>query len=161
MCPVNFEQAYKEALASAPDNIATLDTITISHSTFAQPFRFVRAEEDQTLDGDLYIARQFDIKLPEMSAASSGGLQLQISDIDYSVVAAADKAVNTLEPMLVLYQGFMTTEVGAQVAFTTPLEGTSLQLKGTTLTINATYPDLVNKKIPNDKYTTEEFPGLR
>jgi hypothetical protein len=159
--PIDFQQAYKEALASAQEDITFTDTLTISHPTFPAPFRFARADKDVTLAGNVYIGRQFSMTLPQLKAKSAGGIQITITDIDFSVGATLDAAVSSLTPITILYQGFISTESTVQAEFSAPLEATRIAINGRTLVLTGTYPDLINKKIPSQEYTSNNFPGLR
>lgn len=159
--PFSFEEAYKEALASAPADVTIIETITIDHPTFPSPFRFARTDKDVTLDGDVFSGSQFEVTLPQMSAGSSASLQISVSDIKLNVGKELDVAAESLVPITVLYQSFLTTETSAQAEFSAPLEGTQLSLQDRTLVMSATYPDLVNKKIPAIEYSTNLMPGLR
>ncbi len=159
--PLDFTAAFREAVANNPDNVTFIDAFTINHSAFPAPFRFCQADKDLTLDGNLFLGRQFSATPPEMKAKSSSGIQIQIVDIDNSVGLFLDAAMETLEPISVLYETYMSTETVAQASFSAPLEGTKLSITGGTLALTATYPDIINKKIPAQQYTTNLFPGLR
>ena len=59
--PVEFTVAYAEAAAQASPDVVVTDTVTISHSTFPSDIRFAQSEIDVTIDGDVYLGRQFSI----------------------------------------------------------------------------------------------------
>jgi len=159
--PISFTQAYKEALASAPTDVTTIDTLVLNHSTFPTPLYFARAEYDITLGGKVYTGRQFSYKLPELSSKSNSGLSITITKIGRQTIRFIDAAVITLEPITVLFQSWIEGVSGPQAGFDSVLESNSVSLKNNDVTISAGYPDLVNLKVPRIVYTTEEFPGIR
>jgi len=159
--PFDFTEVWEEAAASNPDNVTHTDTITLNHSTFPAPVRLALTDKDVTLDGDLYEGIQFDSTLPVMEAKSSGGLVLNIADIDFNIGSLLDAVVATLEPMSVLWKSFLSTQTVAQAEFSKALEATGISLNGRSMQVTATYPDIINKKVPDENYTLNDFPGLR
>lgn len=157
----NFTTAYKEAVAQNITDVIHIETITIDHSSFAEPLRFAKSDNDFVDGANTYKAVQFSISLPEVSSGSSSNINIILTDIDFAITTLIDQIATGLEHVTVLYESFMNTESGPQSAFTAPLEVVQAMLKGRELTLTASYPDLINKKIPALKYTTTLFPGLR
>ncbi len=158
---ISFTQAYKEALASAPTDVTTIDTIDMDHPTFPQPLYFARSEKDIELGGQTYLGRQFKFKPPEISSKSNSSLHLTIGDIRRQTIRFVDAAVKTTDPITVLFQSWILGVSGPQAGFITALESNNITLKNNKMVLSAGYPDLVNLKLPKIVYTTEEFPGLR
>ncbi|PCI27877.1 hypothetical protein COB55_04880 [Candidatus Wolfebacteria bacterium] len=159
--PISFTQAMKEALASAPTDVTTIDTMVLNHPTFPSALYFARSEYDIELDGQVYIGRQYKIRFPQMSAKSNSSLSITLSKIGRQTISYIDAAVITLDPITVLAQSWILGTSGPQSGFETALETRVVTLKNNDLNLTAGYPDLVNLKVPQRVYTTEEFPGIR
>lgn len=161
MPPINYTQVFKEAAASNPDDVVRTDTITIDHSTFAQPFRVALSDKDITLDGDLYFGAQFTTTLPTMEAKISSGIQVDIRDINFDISSLIEDVLKTSEPMTLIWKSFLSTQVAMQAFFSKTLDVNSISLRGRTLSLKAAYPNISNKNVPSEKYTLNDFPGLR
>ena len=159
--PISSTEAMKEAYAKAPTDIQTVDTIVLDHSLFPFTLRFVRSEFDMSLQGNTYLGRQFKYSLPEVSAKSNTGVNITVTDIDRTYIQHIDNAVQTTEPITLLFNTWIIGTYEPQAGFDNALESKSISLKNGDLVMSAGYPDLVNLKIPRARYTTEEFPGLR
>ena len=159
--PVNFTEAYKEALALAPTNVSYYETMTFSHSAFPSDFRIVRAEKVMTLDGDEYLPAQFACTLPEVTAGSNGTLEVSLADVSQEITRLMDVVAKSSEKIAVDYKVFTSSEATAQAYLSAALEVKTISQSGRILTASVGYPDAVNKKIPAQSYRTNLFRGLR
>lgn len=159
--PIEYTEAYKEALASAPYDVITIDSIDISHSLFPTTLRIARCEHDITLGGYEYLGRQFSFKLPELSQKSNASLSVSIANISSLAIDYVDRAVETTEPILVKFNSWILGLSGPQAGIEQELEVNNVSVDGINLTLSASYPDIINLKLPRVNYTVEEFPGLR
>ena len=166
--PITFDQAYKEAIASARQDVAFTDTITIvlpidRYSwNGLTTYRFSRSDVDLTINGDLYQGRQFQYTMPELKANSGGTLQITISDMAVELVPIIRKALESENPVTIMFISFFVNGlVTSQANFEQTMEIKSISANNTDVIISAGYPDTVNKKVPARLYTTQEFPGLR
>jgi len=159
--PLSFTEAYKEALASAPTDITTIDTIEVSHPLFPSSFYFARSERDETFDGQVYIGKQFSYKFPQVSERSNASLDITISRVPLSSLKFIDLAAQSLDPISVLFKSWIICVAGPQAQYEAALESNGISLNNSDLVISAGYPDMVNLKVPTMVYTTELFPGIR
>lgn len=159
--PYSFTEAYKEAQASNKTSITYIDTLTINHPTFGAPLRFCRSDKNLTLDGDDYVGKQFKAIPPAVKGRSNSGMSVELSDIDRSIGPLLDELATSEIPIDILIKVFLSSQVAAQAEMVAPLEASAVVLRGRTLIISADYPDLINKRIPSDRYTTNVFRGLR
>lgn len=159
--PISFSQAYREAMASVDKNITVIDTLSLSHPVFPQVYRVAICEHDITLGGSLYYGKQVDFSFPEMMADSNPSMSIRIGNVGNQVVSWFDKTVESLEPVLLTVSSWVLGSNSPQAGIDNPLEVINFSLKGSSLEISASYPDLVNLKVPRVKYTTKEFGGLR
>ena len=166
--PITFDQAYKEAIASARQDVAFTDTITIVLPTdrytwnSVTTYRFARSDVDLQINGVAYQGRQFQYTLPELKANSGGALQITISDMAVELVPIIRKALESTDPITIMFISFFVNgALTSQANFEQSMEIKSISANNTDITISAGYPDTVNKKVPARLYTSQEFPGLR
>lgn len=169
--PVTQEQAYKEAVASARQDVSFIDTIKIvcptdrytvipSYPDFPT-FRFARSEVDLVINGDTYIGRQFNYTFPVLQANAGGTFNITISDIARDFVNLLRKVGKSSNPILIYYDSyFLNAGTMAKATFLRPMEVLQANCKDTDLVISAGYPDIINKKVPIENYTLLQFPGL-
>lgn len=153
-------EAMKEAVATAPADIPFYDAILIESTAF-DAFRFVNSEKDEVFNSLTYTAKQFRIKNPVVEANSNPTMQITVSGIDLSVADTLDDAVDSAAVITVNHQGFLSTSTAPQLQFDRALEAADITMNGNNLTITASFPDLVNRPFPFNRYNAQNFPGLR
>lgn len=162
-----LEEALKEAYASAPTNVAILETLEISHPSLPSGTLYlIKNREDLTLTLEsgqqkLFTACAFNMALP---AAGDSGLQelsITIDNIDRQVSDFVAQAVNYATPVQMLYRPYLSNNL-TQPQMNPPL---ALSLTDVTVTVfqvsgKATFADIINTKFPSDFYTRSRFPSL-
>lgn len=164
-------EALKEAYASATPDII-YSTLELRHPAFTQPIRVVRdtvsltARLESTAPYNpneyvLFVAMAFDLVKPEVSAQGVPQLTLRIDNVDRSIVASVEAAVETTQPITVCYREYLSSDLTAPQN-NPPLTMTILTVRADLLTVTATagFPDLMNRKFPTLEYETETFPEL-
>lgn len=161
--PLSFNSAYREALASANSDQTTIDTITIDHTTFSSPFRFARLDEEGTfnLGGDNYIAKKFDFSLPQVEASTNSSISISIEGVGFEYTSLIDGAMETTDPITVLFKSFIVGVGGASAYFDQTLEVSNISISNRVLSINAGYPDIINRKVSRIIYDTIRYPGIK
>lgn len=161
-----LEQALKEAYASAPSNIAVLETLEIHHPSVGDVVRLVRNREDitallETEEEVTFEAAAFALSLP---AAGENGLQeitVKIDNVDRRVSDFLLTAKDYDTPVRLIYRPYLSNDL-SQPQMNPPLE---LYLTDVNVTVfevtgKATFADIINKKFPSDYYTRDRFPSL-
>lgn len=166
--PLSFDQVYKEAVASARQDVTFVDTIVLKYYTSASPTfkRYARSDTDLEIGGVYYQGKQFSYTLPELKANTNASLNITIADVAQelapfidAILAYKDPTLGYI-PMTVLFESYIAGTAN-KANFIQPMEVQSFSLNNTDLVMQAGYPDAGNRKCPNGNYTTTEFPGLR
>lgn len=177
---MSYSEAIAEAYASAPVDTVTLDTIELYHPAFIDDFgaptaiRLVRQLEDWLLKLEVgaiigggtyvkFLACEFDVTLPEFT--EDGGtprIQLSIGNVSREITRYLEQAKQSLVPITVTYRPYLSTDTsGPQMDPPFVLEMSEVDVDVFQATGSATLEDIHNKAYPNEKYTTQTFPGLR
>lgn len=156
-----LSDAWKEAIASVDAALSYVEYLKITHSTFASDYNFSKSDTDLEINNVLYKGVQFEWNLPAVKAQTNGGISLKVSNVTRDVIDEIEVAYATDEPILVYIGSVVAGQVSATASFTQPMEVSEFGLADSDLSLNAGYPDTINKKVPSKDYTTKEFIGLR
>jgi len=164
--------AIKEAYASAPAGVVIYHTLELRHPAFTAPIRVVRdyvnltarLEASAPLDPGAmvtFIAFAFDFTKPEVSASGVPQIQIQIDNVDRSIVANIEAAMAGTDLVECTYREFISTDLSAPQN-DPPLSMTILTVTADVFRVSCTagYPNLMNYRFPRLEYDTETFPGL-
>lgn len=165
-------QALKEAYASAPAGVIIYQTLELRHPVFTQPIRVVcdRTELEATLESAApvnpgeavtFAAFAFRFSKPEVSALGLPQVQLEIDNVDRSIVNAVEAAVASSDVIELTYREFISTDLSAPQN-NPPLTLTILSISASVFAVKAVagYPNLMNLRFPTQAYDTTTFPGL-
>lgn len=164
--------AIKEAYASAPSNVIIYHTLEFRHSAFTSPIRVVcdftslTATLEATAPVDpstavTFVGFAFEFTKPEVSAVGVPQITITIDNVDRSIVANIEAAVQTTELVMVTYREFLSSDLSAPQN-NPPLTMTVMTVKATVFKVTAVagFPDLMNVRFPRLEYDAETFPGL-
>ena len=177
----DYEQALKEAYASAPTREIIHDTLEIRHPAFSdddgQPtaIRVVRGYENiiTTLEADApmhggqaveFIAGDFDFRLPGYKEGETPQLEITLDNVSREVTAYLEMAIGQTAPIEVTYRPYLASDLTAPQVdppismILTKVNAGVMQVRGT-----ATLSDVHNWPFPNTRdgiYRPERFPGL-
>lgn len=157
--PLNWNQAWAEAVASVDTTVAFIDTVEISCDSFST-YRYAVADSDLEINGNLYIGKKFSCDLPQLKSQSNGGMDIKISNVKKDIVINLDKALSQFKKINVLYAQYLAGTSG-YAKFIVPLQVTSIDTDKSDLIVHASYINTSNKKVPSKMYTAKEHPGLR
>jgi hypothetical protein len=159
--PYDYSQAWKEAVASVNSTVAFVDTISFSHASFPSTYRYARSDTDLIIQGTTYKGKQFYMSLPEIKAGVTTGINITISNVTSEIINIFKKANQSKTPILVDLKSFVPNQITMTASFATKLYVKSLGFNKSDMSMTAGYPDSTNMKLPKEKYTTRECPGLR
>lgn len=175
---MNFEDAAREAYASARNDVVILDTLEFRHPDFVdendQPtaLRFVRDHADlvATLEATAplqagqavtFLACGFELDLPSVESAAAPQLSIVVDNIGAQITRHLDAAAYSDTPIMVTYRAYADTDTSApQNSPVLTLELSSCQAVGGRITATAQLGDVVNKGFPGRDYDALRFPGL-
>lgn len=172
MTDTTLSQAIKEAYASAPSNVLIYHTLELRHPAFTAPIRVVRDYEDLTATLEataledastavLFVRFDFDFTKPEVSASGVPQMAIEIDNVDRSIVANVEAALETTDLVQATYREFISTDLTAPQN-DPPIHMTLMSISAYVFRVKAVagFPDLVNRRFPSTAYDAETFPGL-
>lgn len=166
--PGALKDAIKEAFATAQGNVATLDTLELSHSLVVEPIYLVAnmVDLDLTLEDTTehtFKGVAWHLDLPPSGDKGLQTLTLVIDNVDPEKVIAkfVDTVKGSQEPVLVKYRPYLSNDL-SQPQRTSPIV---LHLSGVSfdmfqVTGQATFRDLNNRQFLTHLYTRKRFPSL-
>lgn len=177
---ISQSEAYAEAAAFAKAGEPVLLTLAIYNSAIVNPrtgqqfvvylvqdFHDLRAtlEADAPLDaGQEVVFRPvpFKASLPdESSDAPAGTVLIELSNVSRQLVPYLEAAARSTEPIEMIFRTYLRSDTSA------PHEMPPLRVQATgatvttdTVTLQAGFGDLTNRRFPRVEYTAQEFPCL-
>jgi len=172
MTDSTLKQAIKEAYASAPSNVIIYHTLELRHPSFSSPIRVVQDKVNLTAtleatapanpgESVLFQAFAFDFDKPEVGPNGVPQIQIELDNVDRSIVANIEAAVATMDLVHVTYREYISTDLtGPQND--PPIHATLTHITADVFRVKATagFVDLINRRFPNKEYDSETFPGL-
>lgn len=165
---VSLSMAVSEAYASAPTQRALLQTLTLTHSAFDQDVHIVADHAEFTAyleDGTTQVTFQpvaVDVIWPEESdTAQAQQVQLAMDGVSSVVLPQLDKALGTIEPIVVVPRIYASDEPeGPAHDVAASFELATATVTETRVTATAAVDDAANVSYPAVTYTRAAYPGL-
>lgn len=175
---MSYEQALKEAYASAPLDEVILDTLELRHPSFVDDLgnptavRIVcqyqnyelRLEANAPINGGqlvTFIACPFKFKLPDFSEDSVPTLQIQVDNVSREITKYLEMAIAEITPIGVTYRPYLASDPsGPQMDPPFYFSLSKVTVDVFQITGTCTINDVHNWPFPADKYTPSRFPGL-
>lgn len=146
------------ALFASQTGEAFIVLLTLSHPTLANPIRVCSDGQALISNGNTYVAFPFRISLPAEVEGAPPTTELEIDNVDRSIVKAVREA--TGEPIqismsVVLASSPNTIEAG-------PFDFTlrNVEYDASVVRGQLQYEDILNEPYPGDTMTPSRFPGL-
>lgn len=161
-----LEAAFKEALATAPSDVAVLDTIEISHPDSPEVYYLAANTEDldltlETAAVETFSAAAFRLSLPETSDGAIQNMTLSLDNTDRRIIDFINIVKESTTPVECRYRPYLSNDL------TQPQMDPPLLLHITDITIGlleivatATFLNLTNMKFPSELYTRARFPSI-
>lgn len=161
-----LNQAIREAYVNAPADVVILNTLEVTHPSFAAPIYLISnfSEVRATLENGnevLFRPYAFTLTLPEDSDKPSSGLALKIENVTREMVDSIEKVVDSRDPIIVVYRPYLSDDLSTP-QYTPPLrmELSGISASSRTIVAKAQFGELGNIKFPNKDYEIDEFPQL-
>lgn len=162
-------QALREAYAVAPADTVVLDTLEVS--TTGQPSVFLTnnyvgfSAALETGSAEAFQAIPFKLKLPDKSSGDLPTMAITIANPN-QLVSNYLRAANAAQtPVKVKFRPFLATNGGVTITPQLPVPMTfhigPVKLGLEQVEVQCLFPNIANKKFPNESYTVRLFPGLR
>lgn len=151
--------------ASAPADQVIIDTLEIKPPA-QTPIRVCTGFDDQalTLEDDTthtFTAGPVEIKRPAKTAGEKQTLQFAIGFTDSTPQKIIDAALEAGDRVPMIYRQYLASDKTAPATKALTMTITGGTFEGLTLSIEASFYDLLNTAWPRDRYTADFAPGLR
>lgn len=170
---VSLSEAEAEAATIAPITRVPLDALEFWHPSFTEPARIVndRVPLTATLEADAprnagetvtFQAVGVTVVWPsETDDASAPRLQLQVDGVSALLIEQLDRAVDTLDPVVLIARRYMSDDLsGPSRDKQLHLELTDVQCSETRITASCLFSDPASSRFPSRAYTRARYPGL-
>lgn len=161
----SLSEAIKEAYAMAPADKSIIETLEIRHEGSYSIYitrGFIPVDlRLETGATKTFQPIGFEFSLPKNSDTGGQSLDITIDNTDCVVSDFIVAAKESMKPVQIIYRPYLSSDL------TTPqmnpplmlyLKNVSINIK--TVSAEATFVDVVNRRFPNDYYTIGRFPGL-
>lgn len=168
----SLSAAIQEAYASAPADVVILHTLELRHPSFVAPIRVVNDHQDLTatleasapLDPSTPVTFSrfaFRFSLPEVQTTGMPEIEIEIDNLDPTIIGYLDAAAQTEDLIEVTYRPFLSSDTTAP-QMDPPLTLVLHDVEATVFSIRgrASFGDFGNNRFPSEAYDQERFPGL-
>lgn len=168
----SLSEAIKEAYASAPADVVILHTLELRHPDFVSPIRVVNdhANLTATLEATApanpgaaveFIRFAFRFTLPEVMTSGMPEIEIEIDNLDPTIIGYIDAAAQSDELVEVTYRPYLSTDTSAP-QMDPPLTLVLHDVEADVFAVRgrASFGDFGNYRFPTDLYDQERFPGL-
>lgn len=172
MTDTTLSEAIKEAYASAPAGVIIYHTLELRHAAFSSPVRLVRdrvnlvatlesTAEENPGEEVTFLAFNFNFTKPEVSSSGVPQINIEIDNVDRSIVANIEAAMTTTDMVEITYREYISTDLSAPQN-DPPLNMTIITVSADIFKVKCTagFPNLMNYRFPRLEYDTDTFPGL-
>ncbi|HAJ72428.1 MAG TPA: transcriptional regulator [Methylophilaceae bacterium] len=173
-----MSEAWKEALASAPEGEVCLHTLEFRHPNFKDisnnlmAIRVVLDHQDLSavLEADaplnagqtvVFTKMAFGLELPPLESISAPELKIVMDNVSQDIEYYLALATASPYPVEVTYREYLNTDLSGPQN-NPPLNFTlkNPQADDFQITATASTSDVGNRQFPNEDYTSKRFPGL-
>lgn len=155
-----------QVYASAPIDYVIIDTLELICSAWPESLRLVMGYEDLVLgteDGRTvaFIAAPMTIEYPKKSNEPNQTLKFAIDNVTGQAQRYIDMAVEAELMVTLIFRRYLNTDLS--MPSEPPFKATALGggVRGSTVSINAGYRDLLNYSWPRNTYNLNLTPGLK
>lgn len=155
-----------QVYASAPIDYVIIDTLELICSAWPESLRLVMGYEDLVLgteDGRTveFTAAPMTIEYPKKSNEPNQTLKFAIDNVTGQAQRYIDMAVEAELMVTLIFRRYLNTDLS--MPSEPPFKATALGggVRGSTVSINAGYRDLLNYSWPRNTYNLNLTPGLK
>ena len=164
--------ALAEAYALAPADEVILHTLEIRHPDFTDSIWVVANTENVTATIEAaapvrggeaieFVALPFAFSLPPIEPGATPEIELQIDNVDRTIMEHLDLAVSSSATILVIYRPFLSSDLSEPQMDPPPsFELSDIRVDALKVTARARTSIDLRGAFPRRLYTAREFPGL-
>lgn len=158
--------------ASAPVNDIVIHTLELKNPAFnvedhplgvirlAQGFDDITATLEDTTTA-IFKKSGFGVSLPAKSVKGRQDLNFTIDNVTGEALKAIDDAIEAGGKIMVIYRAYAGSDLSAPGQPPVIMTATAVKADYSSISISASFHDLVNKAWPFRRYTTTFAPGLK
>ena len=162
-------EALREAYAVAPANTVVLDTLEVavagSSSIFLTNNYSSFTATLETSASVTFLRIPFKVNLPSKGKDELPVMKITIANPNQIVSNYLRAAKTSKKPVTIKFRPFITTDSGATFTYQLPTPMTfnigPVNYGIAQVDVQCLFPNISNKKFPNEAYTVRLFPGLR
>lgn len=161
-----WNEALKEAYASAPDGVVIIHTLQLAHPALPESIWLVQDYGGHTCtletgQPQYFQPAPFRFTLPATGSDGLQELDIAIDNVDQAVTDFLAAIGSNPEPVTVRYRAYLSTDKSQ------PQNGVPLTLFLADIKVNAvevvgraSFADIINRPFLSFLYTVNKFPGL-
>lgn len=162
-----MSQLLQTVYASAPTDQVVIHTLELKHSAFTngairlcQGFDDVSAtlEDASTVT---FSASGFGVSLPARAVKGRQDLQFQIDNVTGTALKNIHAAQEAGGAVQVIYRAYLASDLSAPAQPPTVMTAVDVSATPLSVSVTASFHDLVNKSWPRRFYTPDFAPGLK
>lgn len=156
--------ALQEAYASCNDSLDIFETIMIDINPKLCYCSGLKKRTTLLEDGTtsvVWTPAPFKIQFPKQSADGYSAMTISIGNIDGLAIKTINLIKAKTTPTYLYYRTYIETYPAPQNPRPIKLELSSATATLSTVSFQATVPDIVNQRFPHGIYSYSVFPGLR
>lgn len=134
-----------------------LELLTLTHSSLAEPLRFVNNNENVESNGETYIAFPFRVTLPNDKDRSVPSARLEIDNVSRQI-GQIIRQIST--PPTITIQIVRMDDFDAVEQSFPPLQLRNVRYDALTVSGELTVGDMMREPFPQRRFTPSEYPGL-
>ena len=165
-----ISEALQEAYASARDYVQIFQTVELTHSDWAAPFRAVLDTDSLTATLEAaapfnpstevtFLPFQFDLQLPKVGETGRQNLTLTLDNVSleiFDLLRSSDAANGAVH---VIYREYVSTEMDKPGRIH-QMDMKSFSVSAASVSATCVYADNINRLFPTLTYDQIKYPGL-
>ena len=162
-----MSKILRTVFASAPTDDIPWFTLELSSDAWLAPVRFVQSKEPGVesfgIEGGVsadFICAPINVSPPARTIRGNQDLQFQIDNVSGEALTLIDQAIESGEKIYATLRTYIESNRSAPSDNPVKLTGVSTRINITSVSMSASFHDLVNKSWPALRFTPEFAPGL-
>lgn len=166
MPAATYEDAYKEALATAPRAEVIVETLSISHPDWTEVYRLVNDRKPLTarLETNEQVEFRpvgFSFAMPKSDVSGVQEMPITLSDLNKEVSSAVLSIASSRDVAKIEYRPYLLSDLERpQTVTPLVLFLREVKIADGVVTGKASFADLLNKPFINRIYSRRDFPAL-
>jgi len=158
--PMDFTDAWKEAVAAVDSSIIHYDTLTITSSKDTESLMIVCSNRDLSTSQGVYMACDFDFRPPETEGGGVGTMEIEIKFLPRVYRLWIEKQSGLGSQLSVVWRQYIGLDIDPDFECRTPFYITNIDRTPGGVLATATLPDFLSMPFCRRLMTREELPGM-